>query len=349
MGLGTFRRWRRELGRPSPADRPSPSTPQVRHRARHGGPAAGRVGRALRRLVGSMLGYEVDSAALIARRKPWHGDPLARRVGRALRELVGSSVAHEVDQATLVAQRVQQPITTGRRIVVTSIRGGAGKTTVSALLGTAFAHYRHDRALIVEADPGLGTLPVRVGAPAARFPLGDLARIVAPSMPFEQIAEHLVALPDGCWLVPVGQTQVDPVVYQSVAMTLNRYFAITVVDCDTMPSELARTVLAGAHATALVAPATAEGVVTTRKMLTWFHPEALARTVIVLTATAPHVAVNLDEAAARLRVGGASVLTIPYDRHLAAGGKIQASLLAETTRERTTRLAAELLDRAVRR
>ncbi|KLL11886.1 hypothetical protein FrCorBMG51_08750 [Protofrankia coriariae] len=241
--------------------------------------------------------------------------------------------------------RPSRIVSSSRRSI---IRCGAGKTTASALLGAAFAHYRHDRVLIVEADPGLGTLPDRLGAPEARFPLGDLARIVAPSMSFERVVEYLVALSDGYWLVPTGQRQVDPALYESVAMTLNRYFAITVVDCDTMPSELARTVLAGAHATALVAPATAEGVTTTRNMLTRFRPEALARAVVVLTATAPHMAVDLDEAAARLRVGGAGVLTIPYDRHLAAGGRIQAPLLAETTRERTARLAADLLDRAVR-
>ena len=77
---------------------------------------------------------------------------------------------------------MQQPVTTGRVVAVTCIRGGAGKSTVSALLGRTLNHYRHDPVLHVEADAALGTLPVPpgrgVGALDVRRPRADLT----PSM-----------------------------------------------------------------------------------------------------------------------------------------------------------------------
>jgi MinD-like ATPase involved in chromosome partitioning or flagellar assembly len=298
-----------------------------------------------------------DPQAVLVRRPPGHGDPLARRVGRLARRLAGTSAAGEVEQATLVAHQLQQPVTTGRRIAVVSIRGGAGKTTVAALLGTAFAHYRHDRVLVLEADVGLGTLPARLGVHQVRRTVGELAGTVTASAPFETIAEHLLPLPGGGWLLAGSRGQVgaqlDPAAYPALAVTLSRFFAVTVVDCDTLPGELARGALADAHARALVTPATVEGVVTARTVLDWLaglgRPELLAGTVVTLVAGTPHTVVDVEEAAALLAVGGAGVLAVPYDRHLAAGGPIEATRLAAGTREATTRLAADLLTRAMRR
>ena len=290
-----------------------------------------------------------------AQGKSISGDSAARRTGRSLRRLVGSSAAREVEIATRVAREIQQPVDGGRQIVVTSIRGGAGKTTVSALLGRTLEHYRHDPVLTLEADPALGTLPVRLGAPAVRWTCGDLARIVDPSMQLTDITGYLVQLPDGGWLLPGSQgrvgTRLDPADYGSVVVALRRFFAMTVVDCETLPSELARTALAAAHARVLVAPATLEGVTSTRSVLDWMaglpRPLMLPGTVVVLASHSPHMTIDLDAAAAHLRLEGVRVLPLPYDRHLAAGGAIRTSLLAGATREAAGELAAELVNRAV--
>lgn len=283
------------------------------------------------------------------------GDSAARRTGAALRKLVGSSAAREVEIATRVARDIQQPVSGGRQIVVTSIRGGAGKTTVSALLGRTLEHYRRDPVLTLEADPALGTLPVRLGAPAVRWTCGDLARIVDPSTQLTDVTGYLVQLPDGGWLLPGSQgrvgTRLDPADYGSVVVALRRFFAMTVVDCETLPSELARAALAAAHARVLVAPATLEGVTSTRSVLDWMaglpSPLMLPGTVVVLAAHSPHMTIDLDAAAAHLRLEGVRVLPLPYDRHLAAGGVIRTSLLGRATREAAGELAAELVNRAV--
>ncbi len=174
-------------------------------------------------------------------------------------------------------------------------------------------------------------------------------------MQLTDITGYLVQLPDRGWLLPGSQgrvgTRLELSEYRSVMVALRRYFGITVVDCETLPSELSRTALAAAQARVLVAPATVEGVTSTRAVLDWMaslpRPLMLPGTVVVLAASSPHMALDVAAAGAHLQLEGVRVLTLPYDRHLAAGGPIRTDLLGEATREAAAQIAAEVLNRAV--
>lgn len=89
----------------------------------------------------------------------------------------------------------------------------------------------------------------------------------------------------------------------------------------------------------------------THTVLSWMSGlprPMLPSTVVVLTETSPRPEIDLGKARAHLAVDGVEVLSLPYDRHLAAGGRIDTGRLARSTRDQVTRLAAGLLDRAVR-
>ncbi|MEV0178406.1 hypothetical protein AB0I54_03720 [Streptomyces sp. NPDC050625] len=296
----------------------------------------------------------VDPRLAIALGRPQHGDSVARRTGRSLRRLAASA-GQEVAEQTRLAQEVQLPVTTGRVVAVTSIRGGVGKSTVSALLGRTFNHYRHDPVLTLEADTALGTLPVRMGAESVRWSCGDLARILTPAMQLTDITGYLVPVSDGGWLLPAGQGRVgaplDVRTYRTVTLALRRYFAVTVVDCETLPGDVARTAMDTAHARVVVAPMTAEGVNGTRQVLDWLAQlphSALASTVVALSANSPDTTLDPKAAAAHLREPGVPVVLLPYDRHLAQGGTIHTAMLGKDTRTAAVRLAAEAMHRAVR-
>ncbi|MGW8679883.1 hypothetical protein ACWGNN_02240 [Streptomyces sp. NPDC055817] len=281
-----------------------------------------------------------------------HGDTVARRTGRSLRRLA-SSAAQEVSEETRLARELQQPVANGRVVAVTSIRGGVGKTTVSALLARTLNHYRHDPVLALEADAALGTLPVRLGAESVRWSCPDLAQILKPSMQLTDVTGYLVPVTDGGWLLPASQGRVgaplDVRTYRTLSLTLRRYFAVTVVDCETLPGEVARTAMDTAHARVVVAPMTVEGVGGTRVVLDWLAQlpkAALAATVVALTSSAPDMTLDLKAATAHLRETGVAVVHLPYDRHLAAGGPIRTELLSEATRRAATGLAAEAVQRA---
>ncbi|MFE9764308.1 MinD/ParA family protein [Streptomyces sp. NPDC005808] len=283
--------------------------------------------------------------------KPRHGEPLTSRVLRAVRRTVSSSAAREVAEATATAEVLQRAVTTGRQIAVTSIRGGCGKSTIAALLGTTYAHYRHDPVLVVEADPALGSLPVRLGAQTLRWTTGDVADIVEPQMSLLEVTGYLVQLPDNAWLLPGSQGQIgamlDTRAYERVMVSLRRYFGVTVVDCETLPAEVARVALSASQARVLAVPATLEGVASTYSVLEWMRGlprHVIAGTVVVLTETVPHAGLDLGKAAEKLKASGASVQVLPYDRHLAAGGAIRTELLARSTRLAATRIAARVFE-----
>ncbi|WP_425575613.1 MinD/ParA family ATP-binding protein, partial [Streptomyces gobitricini] len=298
----------------------------------------------------------VDKDLAAAGRKPRRGEPFTARAVRAVRRTVSSSAAREVAETTRTADTLQQPVTTGRQIAVTSIRGGAGKTTVAALLGLTYAHYRQDPVLLVEADPALGSLPIRLGAETLRWTTGDVAGIVEPQMSLLDVTGYLVQLPDNAWLLPGSQGRIgamlDTRAYERVMVALRRYFGVTVVDCETLPAEVARVALSAAQARVLTTPATLEGIASTHAVLQWMQGlprHIIAGTVVVLTELVPHAGLDLDEATRKLAATGASVQVLPYDRHLAAGGPIRTELLAHPTRQAATRLAADVFQLSQKR
>ncbi|WP_030019273.1 MinD/ParA family ATP-binding protein [Streptomyces monomycini] len=297
-----------------------------------------------------------DGPSVALDRTPRHGESVTARAVRTLRHTLYASATREVAAATRTAEMLQRPVTTGRQIAVTSIRGGSGKTTVAALLGTAYAHYRQDPVLFLEADPALGSLPLRLGADTVRWTTGDLADLVTPDMTLPDVTGHLVPLPDNAWLLPASQgrvgTSLDSRAYERAVVALRRYFGVMVVDCETLPAEVARVALAAAHSRVLTSPATPEGVSSTYAVLRWMRElprRLLAGTVVVLTEPTPHPGIDLAAAARHLRSTGAAVRTLPYDRHLASGGPIRTASLAHPTRKAAARLAAEIFHLAQQR
>ncbi|THA33498.1 MinD/ParA family protein [Streptomyces sp. A1547] len=298
----------------------------------------------------------VDRSLAAVGRKPRRGEPFAARAGRTLWRIVSSSAAREVAEATRTAEMLQQPVTTGRQIAVTSIRGGAGKSTVAALLGSTYAHYRQDPVLCVEADPALGSLPLRLGAEALRWTTGEVANIVEPQMSLLDVTGYLVQLRDNAWLLPGSQGQIGAMLdtgsYERVMVALRRYFGVSVVDCETLPAEVARVALSASQARVLTTPATLDGIVSTFAVLQWMQglpPHMLAGTAVVITEQAPHAGIDLAEAARMLSSTGPSVHVLPYDRHLAGGGPIRTGLLAHATRTAATRIAADVFQLSQKR
>ncbi|MFB9738547.1 hypothetical protein ACFFRO_26050 [Streptomyces thermocoprophilus] len=325
---------------PAPVPAPHPTTPAVSQATASFAPAPQSL-------------PTIDPRLAVALGRPQHGDTLTQRAGRSLRRIatVGGQGAAETER---LAHEVRQPVGIGRIIAVTSIRGGVGKSTVAALLGRTFNHHRHDPVLTLEADGALGTLPVRMGAQSVRWSCADLARILKPRMQLTDIIGYLVPVTDGGWLLPAGQGRVgaplDVKTYRTVTLNLQRHFAVTVVDCETLPGEVARTAMDTAHARVVVAPMTAEGIHGTRQVLDWLGQlphSALATTVVALIAGSPDATLDTKTAAAHLREPGVPVVLIPYDRHLAQGGPIHTEMLGQGTRDAAVRLAAESLQRAV--
>ena len=280
----------------------------------------------------------------IAIGQPRQSDTMGQRLRRSVR-----GRQQQVEQNR---REVGLPLRPGRIVSVTSIRGGVGKTTVTALLSKAFNRYREDPVLTLEADAALGTLPVRMGAKSVRWSCVDLPPFLTPNMGFADATKFMVPLSDGGWLLPGSQGRVGAVLdvrtYVQVVGTLRRHFPVTVVDCETLPGEVARAAMDTSHARVVVAPMTAEGVESTRVVLEWLGSlphGALATTLVVLTAHSPDATLDTEAAVWHLRETGVQVVLLPYDRHLAQGGPIHDPALGRATQDAATLMAAETVKR----
>jgi hypothetical protein len=271
-------------------------------------------------------------------RAPVHGDPAWRRVGRVVGRVAGLSTAAELREHTDAVSAIQASVTTCRRIAVFGLRGGCGKSSISALVSLAVAAHRSDGVLAVDADSAPGSLGFRLGAAA------DLPRWTPAVGP---LREHIDATAYLARTHHNLRVLTDPENLTQALMAFNRFFAVAVIDAGTA---LARGAASDGqwHALVYVTPATVDGIRSARANLE-AHADSgvLSRTVIVLSQINPHTGGDPESAARALSVGGATILLLPYDRHLAAGAAIQPAMLAESTRMLARRIAALSLAHAL--
>ena len=294
----------------------------------------------------------LDPHTVAGRRRA--GEPARRRLLRSARRLFDSASADVHELAALIAA-VQQPVATGRRIAVTGVRGGAGKTTLAALLGRTFSRRRADRVLAIDADPEIGSLSWRLGAPTGHSVTVLARRLEAGTVHGMADLEPLLGVAGhGLWSIPApahpGAAAGTVTAAREVGRTLSRYFGVTVVDCGhglTVPTP----VLIEAHTIVVAAPATIDGVRSTRAALDRLHlgPGVidLNRVVVVLSSLNDRSeGVDLKRATRALSVLDVPVAHIGFDRHLAGGGVLDVRKLAEPTVVSATRVAALALRRA---
>ncbi|TQL96073.1 MinD-like ATPase involved in chromosome partitioning or flagellar assembly [Actinoallomurus bryophytorum] len=286
-------------------------------------------------------------------RRSTHGDPLVRRVSRGVRRAVGASAADEVRRTADVEQIIGRPVPSCRQIAVTSIRGGAGKTTVAGLTGTVISQYRKDRVLAVDADSGLGSLPLRLGVRTERS-LHDLN--AAGPRSFDDATRFLARTAEGLWVLSGTAGghithELDLATFRSAAGGMSRYFSAMVIDCGAgLLPELQRGILSDAHAQVLVTPGTVDGALSARGALEWQarngYQHLLTRTVIAFVTHTPHVDADLTRAGQLLSGGGMPVVHMPYDRHLATGTAVESARIRQETRAAAIRVALEAFARA---
>lgn len=296
----------------------------------------------------------------VARHVQLHGDPAWRRARDAARAVLGQHSSREVAELTAAAQGANRPITTGRRVAVVSVRGGAGKSTVSALLATTLAGLRPDPVLAVDADTEPGSLPLRLG------PLGDGVRTSADrgidqASEFDRVTRGLHRTITRVWLWRQAHAATLHRLGEAAAVDLlrdrqrylSRFFAVLVTDCGPgLTSPVNRVVIGDAHAIVVAGTATLDGVhgvdTALQRLAADGGPHLLSRCVVTITTTtASPLGVDLDDAVARLQAYGVPVVVFPHDRQLALGGPIDVHRLSSGVRAASVQLASAVMDKAV--
>lgn len=134
----------------------------------------------------------------------------------------------------------------GETIVVTSGKGGVGKTTVTANLGTGLALLGH-RTALVDADLGLRNLDVVLGL--ENRIVYDLVDVVDGLCRLKQALVKDKRF-DGLYLLPAAQTKdktaVSPAQMRDVCAELEAEFEFVLVDCPAGIEQGFRNAIAGA-------------------------------------------------------------------------------------------------------
>lgn len=312
--------------------------------------------------------------------------------GRAARNPAQSAphaVWHAVHRSTDLrrleeaAIRLQAPVGTGRRIAVTSSRGGTGRTTLTAVLAQTLGRFRLEPIGAVDLDPGHGALRLRLGPlvdgpdaedggeggeAAEREGAGPGERGAATA---DRVAQHIRDHGTGGAADFLAPLEASPHrVYHTAARTtrqvlpqdhvaglltgFSRFFPVTLSDCAAghLPVETAAAV-ASSHAVLHVVPADALAVDEALHFLTATgqHTRRTPEPHVVVAVVQHRSRTNADarDAASALRRRGFPVHVVPFDRHLDTGVSVTPRLMLPRTRAVAAELAADLLERATAR
>ncbi|MBV9513282.1 MAG: MinD/ParA family protein [Mycobacteriaceae bacterium] len=258
--------------------------------------------------------------------------------------------AHEQRQADL-HRRAATLLRGNYRIGVLG-KGGVGKTTVSAGIGSLLAEHRtEDRVVAIDADTGFGKLGLRVD-PAAVDSYWELVTD-AHLYTLSDVRSRLGINRSGLFVLPGDPTKAHPLdpVYREAVARLDPHFAVTIIDCGTtVESPLTRAVAADLDAAVVVATPWADGASIAHHTLHWLAEHGsenlLRRAIVVLNDTDGNsdrtTCAGIAESFTRT---GLLVFDLPFDRRLHAGAVLDTTYgMSRHSRVRFLEIAAALAE-----
>jgi MinD-like ATPase involved in chromosome partitioning or flagellar assembly len=249
--------------------------------------------------------------------------------------------------------RIRRHLPGGHHVAVSSMKGGVGKTTVSAVLGLTLAEHRGDRVVAVDANPDAGTLADRL--------TGEIGVTVRQMLDNLDSIDSMVAVSHYTSLA--GRLQVlaseqDPAMseafnrdeYERICAVLARFFNIIITDSGTgLVHSAMEGTLALADSLIVVGSPTVDGASRASKTLDWLvahgYAEQVAQAIVVLSGDRVSPVIDREAVRAHFRPRVRAVVEIPYDPHLVTGGLLDLDAMRPATRDAFLGLGALVADR----
>ncbi|WP_462183906.1 MinD/ParA family ATP-binding protein [Frankia sp. AgKG'84/4] len=260
----------------------------------------------------------------------------------------------EVRDQRLVA-RIRTPLLDCHRIAVMSLKGGVGKTTTTVAIGSTLASLRGDRVVAIDANPDRGTLGSKVprtSAHTVRELLEDaprLHRYVDVRKYLSQADSRLEVLASAN--DPELSDSFGDAEYRAVDDLLQRHYSILLTDCGTgIRRSAMHGVLETADTLVIVSSATEDGGSSARATLDWLdahgYADLVRESVAVISMFPAQVErAEVDTLAGHFEARTRRVVRVPYDPHLADGGRIVLSDLRRETRDAYREIAGAVGER----
>jgi MinD-like ATPase involved in chromosome partitioning or flagellar assembly len=250
--------------------------------------------------------------------------------------------------------RVNQPLLGCYKIAMLSLKGGVGKTTMTATLGATFASLRGDRVVAVDANPDRGTLSQKIPletTATVRHLLRDAQRV-------RRYTDVRAYTSQGPSRLEVLASEQDPAVseafseddYRRTVNLLEHFYNIVLTDCGTgLMHSAMYGVLGVADQLIIVSSGSIDGARSASATMDWLdahgHTDLVANAVAVINCVHRSAGgVDLERVAEHFALRCRAVVKIPFDGHLEEGAEIDLDRLNPSTRIALLELAASVAD-----
>ncbi|MEV0049802.1 AAA family ATPase [Saccharopolyspora shandongensis] len=250
--------------------------------------------------------------------------------------------------------RINQPLQGCYKIAMLSLKGGVGKTTTTATLGSTFSSLRGDRVIAVDANPDRGTLSQKIPletTATVRHLLRDAHRI----RKYSDVRSYTSQGPSRLEILASEQ---DPAVseafseddYRRTITLLEHFYNVVLTDCGTgLMHSAMKGVLDMADSLVIVSSSSIDGARSASATLDWLdahgYGDLVARSVAVINSVRPGSGkVDVDKLAAHFGARCRAVSKIPFDPHLEEGAEVELDQLEMPTRMALLELAAIVAD-----
>jgi MinD-like ATPase involved in chromosome partitioning or flagellar assembly len=297
---------------------------------------------------------DLTAAAVLRPTKPPPSSGWRKWLYLASFKLINAGESPRATHRNSLLAQVNQPLQGCYKIALLSLKGGVGKTTITATLGGTFASIRGDRVVAVDANPDRGTLSqkVPVETPATvRHLLRDAESI-------ERYSDIRRYTSQGPSRLEVLASESDPAVsrafsaedYTRTVDILQRFYSLVLTDCGTgMLHSAMSAVLAKADVLVVIASGSIDGARSASATLDWLDAHGLKdmvrNSIAVINAVRPGSGkVDMQKIIGHFSRRCRAVRLVPFDPHLETGAEISLEQLSRETREALIELAAVVAD-----
>ncbi|MFI8566624.1 MinD/ParA family protein [Rhodococcus sp. NPDC078407] len=261
---------------------------------------------------------------------------------------VGNSAAQQ-RRLELTAQ-VDRTLVGSYRVAVLSLKGGVGKTTTTATLGSTFAGIRGDRVIAIDANPDRGTLGQKVPCETTATvrnllrDIDSLDRYSDVRAYTSQNANRLEVLASDS--DPAASEAFSGEDYDRAVELLEKFYSIVITDCGTgLMHSAMESILEGTDTLVVVSSASVDGARSASATLDWLdahgYRSLVATSVAVVNGVRPRAGkVDLQKVIEHFEQRCAHVRTVPFDPHLEEGAEIELDRLRGRTRTALLEVAA---------
>ncbi|MEU1099730.1 MULTISPECIES: SAV_2336 N-terminal domain-related protein [Streptomyces] len=239
------------------------------------------------------------------------------------------------------ASLIRGPVASCSRIAVLGVPGASGTSTTAALLATVFADERRGRTLVVDADPGRGTLGFRVNRNRGRGMTALALRLDQLSGRRAALDPYLSSMESGADVLTdlLGQpTPPPPEQVKRICDALAQHYDVLITDSHSAELDAGKhAVLSQADQLVLVVESLSN--LSAGAQAEWFsrllglgYKELLSRSIIVESkGRSPES--GIMSRPPELRHLCRAVVAIPYSAYLANAGEADLDRLGDDLRE----------------